>query len=314
MAWTLLAAVAVASCRGEKAAPPAAATGDAAKLVIKPPNVAGAFYPGQRDALAAAVEGYIGAAEQKVPAAIVVAVFTPHAGYQFSGGVAGVAYRQLQGREPATVVLLGPSHYCSTPEIAAPTFDGFETPLGVAPVDTAFVAAVAERCEDVRFTNVPFAKEHSLETQLPFVQTLFPEARVAPFIFCEHGAGAAERFARALSAVIKERRGDTLIITTCDLSHYYPYDKAVKLDRAYIAAFKKFDAAAIFAGERDGAFEIDAPGPVAATLWAGRELGATDAVALEFKNSGDVTGDSSRGVVGYFAGALVKHETLPRAK
>jgi len=274
--------------------------------LVKPPNVAGTFYPGDAEELAAAVESRLRAAEPSPAAEEVVAVVTPHAGYDYSAGVAATAFRRLEGRRPATVVLLGPSHHCGSGEIATGTYDGYETPLGVAQVDADFVAAVAERCPDVVYTNVPFAKEHCLEVQLPFVQTLFPQARVAPFIFCRHDAEAAERFGKALAGAVEAADGDVLIVTTCDLSHYHPYDEAVALDRAFLAAFERFDAAELYERLAKGEFEIDAPGAIAATFRCAKELGATKAVALEYKNSGDVTGDVSGGVVGYVAAAVVR--------
>jgi hypothetical protein len=288
---------------GDGAAPTAEAP---ASPAVKEANVAGQFYPGDADELAAAVKARLGDAEKTLDAEKVVAIIVPHAGYEYSGGVGATAFRQVEGRRPTTVVLLGPSHHCGGYEIAAGTYGGYETPLGVAEVDGDFVAAVAEKCPDVEYTNVPFEKEHGLEVQLPFVQTLFPGARVAPFIFCRHDGAAAGRFGRALAEVIDDSDGDVLIVTTVDLSHYHPYDEAVGLDRAFLETYERFDAGAIFRGQTDGEFEIDAPGPVAATFNCAKKLGATEAVTLEYKNSGDVTGDSSRGVVGYAAAAVVK--------
>jgi AmmeMemoRadiSam system protein B len=309
-AWGYLVAAGVAlaatSCHREATPAPGAAGGAPASGLVKPPNVAGQFYPGEAAELRAAVESRLDAGAPTLAADDVVAVVTPHAGYEYSGGVAATAFRQLRGRRPATVVLLGPSHYCASGGIATGTYDGYETPLGVAEVDAAFVAAVAERCPDVTVSNAPFAKEHCLEVQLPFVQTLFPEARVAPFIFCRHDAGAAERFGRALAEAAQAAEGEVLIVTTCDLSHYHPYEEAVALDRAFLATFERFDAAEVYRGSAEGKFEIDAPGAIAATFRCAKELGAAKAVALEYKNSGDVTGEASRGVVGYVAAAVLR--------
>lgn len=299
-------ALAAASCHKETARGSEPEAGAPEPGLVKPPNVAGSFYPGDAEKLSADVENRLSAAEPSLEADVVVAVVTPHAGYEYSGGVAATAFRQLEGLHPATVVLLGPSHHCATDEIATGTYDGYETPLGVVPVDAAFVKAVAERCPEVAFTNVPFAAEHCLEVQLPFVQKLFGETRIAPFIFCRHDAEAAESFGKALAAAIEARGGDVLIVTTCDLSHYHPYDEAVKLDRAFVSTFEKFDPAEIYERLESGAFEIDAPGAIAATFWCAKELGAKEAVSLEYKNSGDVTGDVSRGVVGYAAAAVVR--------
>lgn len=283
-----------------------AAPASAAEALVKPPNVAGTFYPGDAGGLTAAVETGLEKAEPALSPDDVVAIMTPHAGYEYSGGVAATAFRQLRGRRPATVVLLGPSHYCTSPGIAAATYGGYETPLGVARVDGELVAAVAEGCADVTYSNVPYAREHCLEVQLPFIQTLFPEARVAPFIFCRHEAAAAASFGKALAGAVAAKGADVVIVTTCDLSHYHPYDEAVKLDREFMKAFEQFDETAIFAGQEARRFEIDAPGAVAATFWCAKALGATRAVALEYKNSGDVTGEASGGVVGYVAAAVVK--------
>jgi AmmeMemoRadiSam system protein B len=309
-AWSYILAasltIAATSCKKDVTERSEGAESPAEKALVKPPNVAGMFYPGDADELKAVVEDLLASAEASVPADNVVAIITPHAGYEYSGAVAATAFRQLQGRRPATVVLLGPSHHCASPGIATGTYDGYETPLGVARVDVDLVAAVAEGCADVTYSNVPYAREHCLEVQLPFVQTLFPEARVAPFIFCQHDAGAAARFGKALAEAVKAKDSDVVVLATCDLSHYHPYDEAVKLDRAFVRAFERFDEAAIFVGQEAGEFEIDAPGAVAATFWYGETLGATEALALEYKNSGDVTGDTSGGVVGYVAAAVAE--------
>lgn len=308
-AWSVVAALilafATSACKKSDDGRPAV-EGSAEVGQVKRPNVAGTFYPADAAELAATVKGFLEDARALERAEGVVAIITPHAGYPYSGAVAATAFRQLEGRHPATVVLLGPSHYCASPSIATGTYDGYETPLGVVNVEREFVAAVAERCGDVTYANVPFAREHCLEVQLPFVQTLFPETRVAPFIFCRQDPTAAAAFGKALAEVAQTSKGDVVVVATCDLSHYHPYDEAVALDRAFVRTLEDFDEGAVFAGEETGEFEIDAPGVVAATLRYAKARGATKAVALECKNSGDVTGDASGGVVGYIAAAVKK--------
>jgi len=295
----------VAACRSAEPPGPAVTVTPPARAV-KTANVAGAFYPGENAVLGKAVRSYIEAAKPQGDAAGVVALFTPHAGYAYSGAIAGEAYAQLGDRRPRTFVLLGPSHHLGAEGgVAAPTYDAFATPLGETAVDQELVAAIAEKCDVVVKNDAAFAEEHAVEVQLPFIQTLAPEAKIAPFIFCRQDGPAATSFGRALAETLRGR-DDVIIVCTCDLSHYHPYDEARKLDTAFVAAFKEFDAAAIYAGDAAGDFEIDAPGPVAATFVAGKELGANRAVSLVQRNSGDVTGDIAHGVVGYFAGELVK--------
>lgn len=302
------AAFAIAVACAPKSAAPEGVTATALPLpegLVKQPNVAGMFYPADAEGLRAVVAEKIEAASTLYNAADVVAIFTPHAGYDYSGGVAGLAFKQVTGRRPTTVVLLGPSHHVAAPEVAAPTYDAFATPLGTVKVDEPFIAAVERSCGVVRRDNVPFAREHCLEVQLPFVQALFPGARIAPFIFCYHDATAAVSFGKSLAAVIKEAPGDIVIVATCDLSHYHPYPEAVKLDTAFVRSFERFDAGAVFAGVEADEFEIDAPAVVAAAFVAAKELGGVSARALTYKNSGDITGDKGN-VVGYLAGVVVK--------
>jgi AmmeMemoRadiSam system protein B len=297
--------VALAACKSAPA-PPAAAGADEKTRTVKTTNVAGAFYPADKDALESGVESYYEAVKVGGEPGNVVAVFTPHAGYDYSGLIAAVAFGQLGARKPATFVILAPSHHVG-PEggVAAPTYDAFATPLGEIAVDKPLVAAISGGCDAVVANDAAFAKEHAVEVQLPFIRVLNADARVAPFIFCRQDDASATAFGKALAAAVKGRE-DVVIVCTCDLSHYHPYDEARALDAAFVATFERFDAAAVFAGDAAGTFEIDAPGPVAATFVAARELGAAKAVPLVQRNSGDVTGDKSEGVVGYFAAVVTR--------
>ena len=299
------AVLAAATCK--KAAPPPAEGGGAAAPNVKAAVAAGRFYPGDADELRRAVRGYLDAATPEGAPAGVVAVFTPHAGYEYSGLIAAAAYCQLGDRKPDTFVILAPSHHYG-PEagIAAPTYDGFATPLGTVPVDRALVEAVTAACPAVSAADAPFEAEHAVEVQLPFIQVLAPGAAVAPFVFCRQDEEAATAFGHALAKAIRERGGDVVIVCTCDLSHYHPYDEARALDGEFVRTFKTFDAAAVTAAVAAARTEIDAPGPVVAAFTAARDLGAEKTLVLAQRNSGDVTGDASAGVVGYFAGAAVK--------
>ncbi|MEE8639678.1 MAG: AmmeMemoRadiSam system protein B, partial [bacterium] len=169
-AWPYILAASLAfaatSCKKDVAETSEAAESPAEKAPVKPPNVAGMFYPADAGELAATVDELLENAEGALPADDVLAVITPHAGYEYSGAVAATAFRQLEGRRPATVVLIGPSHHCASPGIATGTYDGYETPLGVVRVDVELVAAVVDGCADVTYSDVPYAREHCLEVQL----------------------------------------------------------------------------------------------------------------------------------------------------
>lgn len=276
-------------------------------VAVKEAEVAGKFYPADKDELAKNVGVYLGAAKVEADGGDVVALFVPHAGYDYSGAVAAAAYAQLGKRQPATFVILAPSHRISAPGIAAPCVGAFGTPLGDAEVDRVLINTLQRDCADVRIDDDPFGRgEHAVEVQLPFIQTIAPEAKIAPFIFTGQTPEAAARFGEALGAAIRRGGHNAVIICTCDLSHYHPYEDARRLDAAFVEAYKTLDADAVFAGDAAGTFEIDAPGPTAAALAAARALGGTKALPLVQINSGDVTGDKTSGVVGYFAGAITK--------
>jgi len=269
---------------------------------VKGPNAAGTFYPADPGDLARAVDDMLAAAETE-PRADVGAILVPHAGYEYSGAVAAEAFAAVTGNAPATVVLFGPSHYISFPGVAAPTYDAFETPLGALPVDRELISDVVAKTRTVKYMDEPFDKEHCLEVQMPFVQRVFGDVKVAPFLFGAPDADVGYAFGEALGEALAGR--NALIIVTCDLSHYHTYDEAAALDAAFIDAFGTGDPAVVLETDGSGASEVDAPAAVAAAMVGAKALGYANCEILLYKNSGDVTGDKSA-VVGYAAGVITK--------
>jgi AmmeMemoRadiSam system protein B len=267
---------------------------------IKAPNVAGTFYPGEPEELARTVDDMVATAETQ-PQADVGAILVPHAGYVYSGAVTAEAFAAVGGYAPDTVVLFGPSHHIRFPGVAAPTYDAFETPLGALAVDAKLVSDVIGKTETVKYTDEPFDKEHCLEVQMPFVQRVFGDAKIAPFLFGVPDADVGYTFGEALGEALAGR--NALIVVTSDLSHYHPYDEAVALDTAFVEAFGTGDPAVVLETDESGASEVDAPAAVVAAMVAAKALGYENCEILVYKNSGDVTGDRSA-VVGYAAGII----------
>jgi AmmeMemoRadiSam system protein B len=269
---------------------------------VKAPNVAGTFYPGDEDELALTVDDIVAATEAE-PRADVGAILVPHAGYVYSGGVTAEAFAAVAGYAPETVVLFGPSHYMAFPGVAAPMYGAFETPLGALAVDAELVSDVVGKTGTVKYMDGPFDKEHCLEVQMPFVQRVFGDVKIAPFVFGVPDADVGYAFGEALGEVLADR--NALIVVTSDLSHYHPYDEAVALDTAFVEAFETGDPAVVLETDESGRSEVDAPAAVVAAMVAAKALGYANCEILLYKNSGDVTGDKSA-VVGYPAGIITK--------
>ena len=260
---------------------------------IRPAAVAGLFYPDAPGALGSAVRAYLAQAMPRgePPPALPKAMIVPHAGYAYSGPVAASAYARLAaGRSTIRrVVLLGPVHRVPIRGLALPAAQAFATPLGTVEVDAA-AGAEALRLPQVRTSDAAHALEHSLEVQLPFLQTALDAFRIVPFAVGD--ASASE-----VAAVIDRLWGgpETLILLSSDLSHYHPYDQARAIDRGTAEEILALTAA-LDHEQACGATPINGFAVCARQHGLAPEL-------LDLRNSGDTAGDKLR-VVGYAAFAF----------
>jgi AmmeMemoRadiSam system protein B len=261
---------------------------------VRNPAVAGLFYPDEAGLLASNVDDYLlgghtaAASLTTPPKAIVV----PHAGYVYSGPIAGSGYAAVEALAGVVerVVLLGPAHRVPLAGLAVPSVDAFATPLGPVAIDTD-ARATALTFPGVVVDDVPHAGEHSLEVHLPFVQRTFGVVRVLPIVV---GRASTDLVATVLDALWGG--AETLIVVSSDLSHYEPYESAQRHDRR--------TAEAVVTGAPDAIDPDDACGayPVRGLLDAAarHDLAAT---LLDLRNSGDTAGPRDR-VVGYGAFAF----------
>jgi len=271
---------------------------------IRPAAVAGSWYPGSAQGLAAAVDRYLARATREVPGDL-VALIAPHAGLKYSGPVAAHAYRLLRHRRFDVVILVGPSHFVGFDGVAVVRAGGFETPFGVAPIDADVAEAIAAATPVVREHDAAHRREHSLEMQLPFVQRLAPTASIVPLVMGYQTADTAFALGEALTRALVGRRA--LVVASTDLSHYHDQATAARLDAVVLDRVSHFDA--------DGLQDVldrrpdhaCGGGPTVAVMRAAKALGARDAVVLERADSGDVSGDKSA-VVGYMAAAFGNFE------
>lgn len=285
----------------------------AQKAKIRPAAVAGGFYPADAKELARTVDDLVARAQPPALAQAPAALIVPHAGYMYSGAVAAQAYALLKHRKYERVVVISPSHIDAFGFAAIYDGDGYTTPLGVVPVDKAFAQKLAKAGSGIQISSrghtvLGDRGEHALEVQLPFLQRVLGQFLLVPVIMGDQRYEACRELGVALA---KASEGTaTLIIASSDLSHFHPYEEAVRLDRRVLRAIEEWDYYTMARNFEQNLWEACGGGPIVAAMIAAERLGARQARLLKYANSGDVTGDRSR-VVGYGAVALVKAAKTP---
>jgi AmmeMemoRadiSam system protein B len=267
---------------------------------VRPPAVAGTFYPDDPGKLSGMVEGFLrdgapGNGEGPPKASVPKAVIAPHAGYVYSGPIAGSAFRAIAALAETIerVVLLGPAHFLPIRGLALPGHSSFATPLGTVRIEPEGAQA-SLRLPQVRLIPEAHTREHSLEVELPFLQSLLGEFVLVPLAV---GDASGEEVAEVLDRLWGGP--ETLIVISSDLSHYLPYEAARRADRATA------DEILALGGPLDPRQACGAV-PINGLLEAARGRGLVPEL-LDLRNSADTAGEPSR-VVGY--GAFVFHERV----
>jgi len=264
---------------------------------VRPPAVAGAFYPADPAQLRRMVTRFL---EEAVPPPrpfhVPYAVVAPHAGYVYSGPIAGSAYAPFaaRARDIDTVILVGASHHFPYRGIAASSMEAFRTPLGLVPVDRELTEQACEH-RSVGYLDEAHAPEHSLEVQLPFLQMLLPEFLIVPLL-C--GATSYQEIAEVMDLLWEDRRDHSIVVVSSDLSHYLDYDSARRLDRSTAEAIEDLDPERISEEQACGRI------PIGGLLLLARRHGLK-VQTVDLRNSGDTAGPRSE-VVGY--GAFLFHD------
>ena len=258
---------------------------------LRQPAVAGMFYPADPEQLRHDIQDYLDHAtvSDSAPKAIIA----PHAGYIYSGPVAASAYASLSSvaDKITKVVLLGPAHRVPFRGLAAPTSDGFVTPLGVVPIDQQAIEQILVLPQVISM-DMAHAQEHSLEVHIPFLQMVLGDFELIPLVV---GDADQEEVAEVLQMLWGGE--ETLIVISSDLSHYNSYEAACQMDRATSVAIERLQPEQIHYDMACGR------NPVNGLLELARQKGL-HAKTLDLRNSGDTAGPRDR-VVGY--GAYVFH-------
>jgi len=286
-----------------------------AKERIRKPAVAGYFYPKDQEELRETVDTYLSNVKQRQITGNILGLISPHAGYVFSGQVAAYAYRQIRGKDYDTVIIIGPSHRVYLKGASVGNWDAYATPLGKITVNKEIADALLSLGEPFHFLEQAHIREHSVETQIPFLQRVLKNFDIVPIVMGTPSLKDCERISEALSKIVEKR--NVLFVASSDMSHYPDYVNATNVDRETLSLVEKFDPELLFHSEEkfltkripNLSTTLCGLSSVVTVMMTVKHLGGNAVNILHYANSGDVTvhgHQEKRRVVGYGAVALYK--------
>lgn len=278
---------------------------------VRKPAVAGSFYPRDPHVLKKQISDMLARAQKaqfdQSGKGRILGLMVPHAGYVYSGQIAAYGYKLLEGSPIDTAVVISPSHMEFFQFASVFSGDAYETPLGMISVNHTLADKIAsknrlvQRSDRGHFQDHLPQREHALEVQLPFLQSVIENIRIVPIVMGDQSWEACEAVGKALAPALAQ--SDVLAVASSDLSHFHSYEEAERLDGNFRDILETMDPEALFKAVRHKECEACGAGPVIAMLIAGLEAGAVSCRTIRAANSGDVSGDRSS-VVGYTTAAL----------
>ncbi len=271
---------------------------------VRKPAVAGRFYPSHPEELAQAVDLYLGAepAEPEEVLGAAKACVAPHAGYMYSGRVAGAVYRHLPPCD--SFVILGPNHFGRGEPLAIMARGAWRTPLGDVPIDSDLADVILHHCEFLVEDETAHAQEHSLEVQLPFLQRRMKSFSFVPIALGGVGYEMLATFGQQLAQAIREYAKPVFVIASSDMNHYEPDGITRAKDQKAIDRILALDPKGLSDVIFRERITMCGSGPAVATLATMKALGASQASLVKYATSADAGGDR-RSVVGY-AGIVIQ--------
>jgi len=259
------------------------------------PAVAGSFYPGSEGEIAAMLATLV---DEGAPREQVIGAMSPHAGWIYSGRGAGLLFSRIE--IPPTVVVLGPNHRGAGADVAIMAEGSWELPGGEVRLDTELARRILDRCGFMEDDPRAHAGEHSLEVQLPFLRRFRPDFRLVPIALGRVSYEQCEELGAALAAAVADFGGETLVVASSDMTHFESAEAAKKKDQLALDRMLALDPAGLYRTVTKNRITMCGFIPATVMLVYARARGATSAKLLDYRNSGDVTGDR-REVVAYAA-------------
>ncbi len=287
---------------------------------VRQPAFAGQFYPADSSKLAKAIDYFLKDAVQN-NFGNPIALIAPHAGYIYAGQIIADSYNQVKNYKYDLIVILGTNHTTAGfNKIGIYPGTGFQTPLGISEIDTLAAEELIKADADCIYSEEIHDREHSIEVQLPFIQHLFPKAKILPVVVGEPNMKLCTNFGNALANILRSR--NALIIASSDLSHYPAFEDAIRVDKKTLEAAASFDPEN-FEKEINSSMSADisnlstcacGEGPIIAVMTAAKNLGANCGTIVSYANSGNSLVGSRQKVVGYGSVVFsVSNEKQPHA-
>jgi len=270
---------------------------------LRPSVIAGTWYPGTKETLQSTIHAYFQKVKVQQLKGTVLGLISPHAGYPYSGQVAAYGYKQIIGKSIDIVVILSPFHQIPAGRYMTSSATHYSTPLGEVAINKALLEKVSKQID---LTYMKYDNEHSLEIQLPFLQMALKEFSLLPIMVGHDDVYGCEDIVTVLVNTLEEK--NMLIIASTDLHHIPDYNEVVRRDKEVVETLANFNLASIRKVLSDPHCSVCGRVPVSIVVDVAQQLGANRCVVLNQTNSGDVTGEKSKGqyTVGYLSAAILK--------
>lgn len=261
--------------------------------MIRNPAVAGQFYPGTKSGLKREIEKYIAKSAEKIKA---IGVVSPHAGYVYSGAVAGATLSSVE--LTGTCVVMGPNHTGKGRPFSIMTEGVWKLPSGDCKIDEKLAKDILSNSDYLEEDQDAQVNEHSVEVQIPFLQALKENVKIVPLVLADAGLEVYRKIGNGIAGAIKGKGEPVTIIASSDLTHYEPLEFARQKDEKAIEAIINLDEKALIVTIKKYGISMCGYAPVCVMLAASKELGAKKALLIKYQTSGETSGDYNA-VVGY---------------
>ncbi|TRZ48182.1 MAG: AmmeMemoRadiSam system protein B, partial [Dehalococcoidia bacterium] len=257
------------------------------------PVVAGQFYPGSPSQLRAMIEQLVG---EKGAKEDVIGLVSPHAGYVYSGPVAGAVISRIKFKD--TFIIMGPNHTGRGKPLSIMTQGTWETPLGEVEIDSELGKQILATSSYLQEDSMAHQYEHSIEVQLPFLQYFKPDIRIVPIVLAYSSGDIYKEIGKDIARAVKDLNKEVVIIASSDMTHYEPQSSAQRKDTQAIEAILDLNEDELLKRVDELNISMCGYAPTTSLISAAKELGATGAELVKYQTSGDTSGDYSS-VVGY---------------
>lgn len=267
---------------------------------IRHQQVAGYFYPAEKDKLQKDIELMLQSAKSNKSFEKIFGIIAPHAGYIYSGKTAAFVYNLLKDKNYKTVIVISPSHAEYFPGISIYDGEAYETPLGLVEIDQQMVNKLVENSKIIFRGIQGHRKEHALEVQIPFLQSVLKEFKIVPIVMGDQSKMFVDELAEKISKIVDD---ETLVVASSDMSHFYSSDEADRLDSVVEKRINDFDFDQLLLDLDDHECEACGGGPIVAMMKAASLKSITNSLVINRSDSSDITGDKSE-VVGYLSAVV----------